>query len=978
MLKRTLIIVSLLSAFSLSQAQVKTAAHEWKSASSAGYTYRYVSGDPTATRFYTLSNGLSVILSPVHKKPRIQTLIAVKAGSKTDPSDHTGLAHYLEHMMFKGTEKFGSLDWAKEKPYLDKIDALYEQYNQSTDAEKRKTIYREIDQTSGEAAKYAIANEYDKMMAAIGSKNSNAFTSVEQTVYTEDIPANAVDQFLTIQAERFKDPVFRIFHTELEAVYEEKNRGLDNDMSKTWEALMAGLFPGNNYGRQTTIGTVEHLKNPSLKEIRKYYNNYYVPNNIGLIFAGDFNADDMIRKIDKHFSFMQKKAVPPYTFAPEKAISSPVEKEVWGPTPESLFMAYRFPAAASHEAQLLTVINSILSNGTAGLFDLNLNKKQRLLEAGSYTNIMKDYSMIYIHGKPLNGQSLEDVRKLILGEIEKLKSGQFDQDLLLSIVNNLRKDRSVEDLDYSTRANNIMDAFTSGVDWKTIVGNNERFGKVTKKDVTDFANKYFRNNYVIVYKKQGEDKSILKVEKPPITPVEVNRDAQSAFLKSIETMPVADVQPQWVDFKKDISTVNSGKYKMLTVANKDNSIFKLIYHYKMGEWNQKLLPVAIKYLDFLGDGKLDAEAISKEFYKLAGSFSISNSAEDTYVKLEGLQENFSKIVALYESLIRNCQANESALANLKESIKKDRQNAKLNKAAIMSGLMNYALYGKQNPFNYTLSDAELEALNSKQLLDVLHALPLFDHEILYWGPASAAQAAAGLASLHQAPASFKAVPAGMSFTKTDQEKSKVYFADFDMVQAEVRWVYNGDAYKPENAPQIELFNNYFGSGMGSIVFQTIRESKALAYSTNAVYSSPGRKNDRYSMMAYVGTQSDKFQDAVGGMNELLTTLPESEKVFNIAKTNVLKSLAGERTTDDQILIKYLNAQKLGLDYDINKVIYAEVPALQFGNVNNFFTANIHSKPYSYCVVASEKRLPEEVLKKYGELQKLSLREIFGY
>src|SRR5215217_964895 len=182
MKRRTLLIAFL---FVIAQQLSAQTANVWKQATAAGYTYKYVTGDPTHSRFYTLKNGLTVILSPTPKQPRIQAFVAVKAGSKTDPADHTGLAHYLEHMMFKGTDKYGSLDWSKEKPLLDKIDALYEQYNSTKDEAKRKEIYKEIDKTSGEASKYAIANEYDHMMSAVGSQRTNAHTFVEETIYEE-------------------------------------------------------------------------------------------------------------------------------------------------------------------------------------------------------------------------------------------------------------------------------------------------------------------------------------------------------------------------------------------------------------------------------------------------------------------------------------------------------------------------------------------------------------------------------------------------------------------------------------------------------------------------------------------------------------------------------------------------------------------------------------------------------------------------
>ena len=236
-----------------------------------GNEYTTYNNDPSNSRWYTLSNGLTVILAENSAKPRVQTLIATKAGSSSDPADNTGLAHYLEHMLFKGTEKYGSLDFKKEKVYLDQIDALYEKYNQTKDEAKRFEIYKEIDRVSGEAAKYAIANEYDKMLQGIGAQGTNAFTSFERTVYVNDVPSNQLSTWIDIEAERFRNPILRLFHTELEAVYEEKNRTLDNDGRQVYENLLASSFPNHNYGRQTTIGTIEHLKNPSLVKIRDYY-----------------------------------------------------------------------------------------------------------------------------------------------------------------------------------------------------------------------------------------------------------------------------------------------------------------------------------------------------------------------------------------------------------------------------------------------------------------------------------------------------------------------------------------------------------------------------------------------------------------------------------------------------------------------------------------------------------------------------------
>ncbi|MBK7122071.1 MAG: insulinase family protein [Chitinophagaceae bacterium] len=956
----------------------QTGKYEWKEATSAGYTYKYVTNDPAKARFYTLKNGLTVILSATNKDPRVQCYIATKAGSKTDPATNTGLAHYLEHMLFKGTDKYGSLNWAKEKPELDKIDALYEVYNKTTDTEKRKTIYHQIDSISGVASKYAIANEYDKMMSAMGAQGTNAFTSFEQTVYTDDVPASAIDKYLAVQAERFRNPVLRIFHTELEAVYEEKNRGLDNDGRRVFEKLFAELFKNHNYGLQTTIGTIEHLKNPSLVEIRNYFNKYYVPNNMGVIMSGDFNPDVMIKKVDATFGYMQNKPFAKYTFQPEQPISSPISSEVVGPDAESVTIGFRLPGNQSKDVLLAELVGQILTNGKAGLMDLNLVKKQKLLGASTSAFTLIDYGILYMQGRPTLGQSLEDVKALMLGEIENLKKGNFDEKLITSIINNQKKMKIQATEKYGSRASDLMDAFTAELDWQEQVAYTDQLSKITKKDIVAFANKYFGENYVAVLKRKGENKDISKVEKPPITPVETNRDAQSDFVKQVNNMPATAVKPVWLDYNKDVQKAKIGPAEVLYVQNTDNSLFRLRYRFEMGTWNNKKLSLAAQYLQFLSTDKMSAEEITKAFYEIACSFNVSASSEFTTVTIEGLQENFTKAVKLFEDVLKNSKENEEALKSLKARIIKSRTDAKVNKGAIMSGLVNYARFGRNNPFNYTLSDADLNATTAAELVSILHNLNSYPHKILYYGPQPLAQFTAGLKTVHTIPASFKPVPAKVNFTNLTQTSNQVLFADYNMVQAEIRWVRNSSAYSKDAEPVVDIFNNYFGGGMGSLVFQTIRESKALAYSTFAFYAKPDKKEDPFFTLAYVGCQADKFNESVIAMNELLNGIPNVEENIKNARAGIKKDIETERITQDGIIFNYLAAQRKGLKEDIRKSIYTAVDKIGYNELKKFHTDNLANKAYTYCIVASDKKLPEDEMKKYGELKRLSLEEIFGY
>ena len=975
MLKRNLFLSLFAIALSLS---VYGQTYQWKEARSGGYTYKYVTYDPTNARFYTLRNGLTVILSPTNKEPRIQCYMAVKAGSKTDPATNTGLAHYLEHLLFKGTDKYGSLDWEKERKELDKIDDLYEQYNKTKDADRRKAIYKKIDSVSGVASKYAIANEYDKMMTSMGAQGTNAFTSFEKTVYTDDVPANALDKYITVQAERFRNPVLRIFHTELEAVYEEKNRTLDNDGRQVFETLFANLFKKHNYGLQTTIGTVEHLKNPSLREIRKYFKTYYVPNNMAIVLSGDFNPDEVIAKVDKVFSYMEYKDVPKYTFEKEDPITAPIVREVVGPDAESVSIAYRLPGNQEKDALLADLVGEILTNGEAGLIDLNLVKKQRLLGASAFNWALIDYGVLWLSGRPSQGQSLEQVKDLMLNEIENLKKGNFDDDLIPSIVNNIKKRIIQSTESYSSRAYMLMNAFTDNLDWRDQVAYVNDLSKIKKQDVVAFANKYLGNNYVAVYKKQGQRTNVEKIEKPAITPVETNADKQSAFVKMVNDMPSTPVSPVFLDYNKDLQKSKLGKAEVLYVQNKDNDLYRLRFRYKIGSLNDLKMPLAADYIEFLGTDKKSAEQISKEFYKIASSFRISVGEEYTTVTIEGLQENFEAAVKLYEDLVLNVKADNEALAALKARLTKSRTDAKANRATIMQALTSYALYGAKNKFNNRLSDAEIESVTAKELVDRVKNLNNVEQTVIYYGPSTLVELTAKLKPLHKVPATFAKVAPKKEFKQVEQTKNQVLFTDYEMVQAETRWIRNTNTYNPAENTVISVFNNYFGGGMGSLVFQTIRESKALAYSTYGFYVFPRKKADKYYMMAYVGAQADKFVEAVAAMNELLTTMPELPANLDLAKVQLKKEIQTERITQDDIIYDYIKAKELGLNEDIRKTIYQNLDNISMKDIRTFHDTYLSKKPYTYVVLASEEKLSKEELQKIGEFRKLSLEELFGY
>ncbi len=944
------------------------------------HTFVSYANDPLKARIYKLSNGLTVYLSVYKDAPRIQTYIAVKAGSKNDPSDATGLAHYLEHMLFKGTDKFGSKDYTKEKEELDKIQDMFEHYRTLKDSTDRKIAYHEIDSVSGEAAKYAIANEYDKMMSAIGAKGTNAFTSVEQTVYVNDIPSNQIDRWLTIESERFRNPVMRLFHTELEAVYEEKNIGLDDDNEKMDEALQSGLFQKHTYGTQTTIGTIEHLKNPSLTRIKEFLASWYVPNNMAICMSGDFDPDSVINMIDKKFGGLPAKPIPNFVPPVESPISAPIVKEVYGPEAEVVEIGYRFGGASSKDAEMIMLIDKILANGTAGLLDLDLNQQQKVLSSSSYIQMMKDYSEHVITANPREGQKLEDLKDLLLTEIGKLKKGDFPDWLLSAIITDMKLEETHSFEHNSSRADAFVNCAVLGLDWKYYMGRIERLSKITKEEIVNFANKNYSNNYVVVYKRTGDDKNVVKVTKPAITPVEVNREDKSPFLKSILNQKVPDIQPVFVDYKNDIQhlSLKNGipvNYKL----NEENNLFSLYYVVDMGTENNKKIGIAVNYLQYLGTSKYTPAEFKQELYKLGCSFGVFSSEDQVYVSLTGLQDNFNDALALFESLLADPQPNKEALENLVSDIQKLRGDNKLSKDVILwNSMYSYAEYGKKSPFTDILSEKQLKDLKPEDLLPILKELTSYQHHILYYGPADTETLKQSLNQSHKVPSTLKPVPAPIKYEELPTDQNKVYVVNHDMKQAEILMMSKNELYNSSNTAIIRGYNEYFGGGMSSIVFQDMRESKALAYSVFSNYSMPEKKDKAHYNFAYIGTQADKLPEAMKGMTALLTNMPESETNLTAAKEAIMQKISTERITRSSILWSYENAQKKGLDYDIRKDVFAAIPTMNMSELKTFQNKYIKNNKYTIMVLGDKNALDIKTLEKYGPVKFLTLEDVFGY
>ncbi|KFE97458.1 peptidase M16 [Chryseobacterium formosense] len=939
------------------------------------YDYITITNDENKVRIYTLKNGLSVFLAQNFDAPRIQTFIPVRTGSNNDPSDNTGLAHYLEHMMFKGTSKLGTHNWEKEKVLLEQISDLYEQHKAEKNPELKKEIYKKIDEISQEASQYAIANEYDKAISSLGATGTNAHTWFDETVYKNNIPNNELEKWLKIEKERFSEMVLRLFHTELESVYEEFNRAQDNDSRLVNYELMDALFPTHPNGQQTTLGDPEHLKNPSMKAIHKYFDEYYVPNNYAMVLVGDLDFEETVVLIDKYFGTIPYRELPKKDLIIEKPQTEVVERTLKSPTTPRIQLAWRTDSYGTKEAMLADITANILSNrGEAGLLDLNINQTQKMLWAQAYSLGLKQYGYFSVVAVPKENQTLPEAKEMILEQLELLKKGDFPDWMLPAIINDFKLQRLKGLETAEGLATNLYDTYIKGRTWKEELSEMDEYASFTKQDVIDFANVFFKDNYVVINKEKGINDKLLRVDNPGITPIKINREAQSEFLQEILNDKTEDIQPEFIDYHKEIKTDLVRNKKLSFVKNKYNELAQVHFIFPLGSDHDRDLGISTQILQYLGTDQFSPEDLKKEFFKIGVTNDFKTTSDQLTISLSGLESNLEKGISLLQHWMSDVKPDQEIYNQFVETLLENRDAVKKDKNRIMTALTTYTKLGKTSRFLDVISKEKLESAKVKEFTDRMKKLFSFPYQIFFYGK-----------DFH----GFKnyipnyivdevfAIPEPKKYPE-QEITGTVYFTDYDMVQMEMSKVGKGQNVNPENFGKINVFNEYFGRGLSSIVFQEIRESKSLAYSAYVSYAPNSELTHPDYITTYIGTQPDKLQIAVDTMTELMSELPEVPVQFENAKNAALKQIASTRITRTNIFFNTLRLKKLGIDYDFRKDIYRQIENLQFHDLKEFYQTSIKPIHFNTAIIGKKENLNMDAVNEMGSFREVSKEEIFGY
>lgn len=936
-----------------------------------------VESDPLGVVVHQLSNGMTVMLSPNREEPRISTQITVRTGSAKDPADATGLAHYLEHMLFKGTTELGTIDWEAEKPHLDAITALYDELFETTDPARRAELYAQIDSHNVEASKYSVPNEFDQLYDNIGGTALNAFTSNDQTTYVVDIPANRLELWAEIEAHRMTEPVFRLFQTEIETVYEEKNRTLDNKARATYSALLASAFPDHPYGTQSTIGTVEHLKNPSIRKMYEYFRRWYVPRNMCISLAGDFEPAEAIAILERHFGAWEDRSFPDDPPMPRDLDPGRHFTEVKFDAEEQVMIAFRTVPPGHPDKDALVLCDMMLDNGNTGLINVNVTQQQLVQSAGSSPQFMAQGGMQLLFGVAKQGQSLDEVERILLDQIERLKAGEFTDEDLAAVVTDfeISEKRSREDND--SRVSEMTGAFVDRTPWEDVVAELDRYRALDREAVVAAANEYFGDTYVAVHRVRGEP-DLPEIPKPEFTPVEVSKERRSAIFQEWLARDAAPIEPRWVVEGRDYERLEVDFGVVYAGPNPANDLFDLTFHFPVGADHDPRLEVAPSVFAYAGAGDRDVSEYQRELYRLGSTITVSSDVDETTVTLSGLDANFEATVDLMvDHLSRPKGIDQTMVDRFAARVVGLRQSQMGEPEVVSDALVAYAMRGAESPLLTGLTNAQVEALRAEDVTQAVQSVWSYPRTITYVGPRTASEVAVAVPVRLDGLTELRAAPPRKALTYVQPTEDRILFVDEPTAQSQVNLLAPDGLYDPALVPLSKTYSEYMSGSMGSVVFQEVREARALAYSAWAAHQTPGWKGDMMHLRGVLGTQVDKTHEAIEVLLGLLRDIPASETRFSQVQRAIDEGYRTGRVGFRRVPDVALVWERLGLDGDPRAWNREQIQSMTLDALNEFGD-RFGSRPFTITIVGDAERIDMERLAEFGRIERIQPEQLFNW
>lgn len=919
-------------------------------------------GDPTKTTIHRLSNGMTVYISPDKAEPSVVAYVAVHAGASYESRESTGLAHYLEHMLFKGTSKLGTQDYGKEKGHLDKIASLYDDLRKP--GANRDQILKDIDAQTQAAAAFAIPNELDQLYSQLGIGGLNAFTNNDSTVYVTQVPKNRLEQWARVEAARYADPVFRLFWPELEAVYEEKNRGLDSPERRVHEAFMKALFPDHGYGWSSVIGEVEHLKTPAYGDMVRFFDRYYTPTNMAILLSGDVDTS-ILPLLEKEFASFKRPAGPAAEPGRVAPLAKRQEISVKVPANEGVQLGWPLVAATHPDRVAIEVMDLLLLDGSSGILARDLTLPQKVADAGCNPTFLRDAGYYELYADALDGQSHAELEKLLLGLVDKLQKGDFtDTDLATAILTyELGKQRQLES--NQGRMGMMLEAFIADEEWENAITKIERMKKVTKADVMRVAKQYLTPAMLVVKKVKGQE-APPKITKPGITAVKVEQGRRSDYAKTILDMKVSPIEPVALTEGKDYQRGKLKTGDFVAVKNERNTLFSVNYEFNFGRSDDRFSCMALDVMKSSGAGKRTPEQTARALHELGLTIDTYCSKDESGITVSGIDRNLDQGLALLKEWLASPAFDDKLLAAKVAAALTERSNSMKDPRSIGGAAQAYAQYGRDNEFLVVATNKQLQAVKPAQLKKVLATYLKRKHRTSYFGPRDKDTAAKAIVL---GDGSLAARPQRVTKYRAP---GSVFVTDQDTAQTQVLFTWPRKPANDNERATGTLVSEY----IAPLLFQQVREARGLAYTVFGTFVSGVKKQDASMMLAYVGTQGDKTHEAIDALLETLR-LPWEDQRMKLAQSSIEENHRVERIPPRAIAGAVYNWADQGHKTDPRDKRVKATLAVDKAAAEKWTKAAVAGKP-TISVVGNVKKLDLGKLGKLGKVEQVPVEKLFGY
>ena len=937
---------------------------------------RTFADDPLGVKEIVLDNGLTVLLSENHERAEVFGAVVVRAGGRDDPPEHTGIAHYLEHMLFKGTQELGTSDWEAERPLIEQIEALYEELGSASDDAARQSIWQKIEAASKAAARHAIPGELDNMLAELGSRDVNAFTSPDMTVYHDRFPASQIDAWLELYAHRFERPVFRLFASELETVYEEKNSSMDG-YDAAYEAFMAAFFPEHPYGTQTILGSVEHLKRPSLTAMRRFYETHYVAGNMALVLSGAFDTEAVLPVIERTFGRWPAKPAPQRRKEQVDGFVGKVTKTVRLTPLRAGALGFRMPTREHPDGPAVAVLSQLLSNEQgSGLLDRLADDNGVLFAQAVHMDLHEHDGLVIVHVPRVVTQTFVGAERTIRKVLERIARGEIDAAAVRALRENLLRETKLSWESNEERALAMVDAYARFGGWQPHLDWLAGLRRVEAEDIARVAKRHLGADQLVVRSRMGKpDKQ--RLDKPGFEAVEPDAGARSAYHQRTRPIPPANAAPRWVDFDEDVTRVELAHGVSLAANdNPFNDIYRLEIRFGVGREHMPELAVATKYLESAGSTEHPAAKMKAALFDLATTLDIYATDEATVLRLQGPEAHLDEALMLVAQIMQSPATDRRRRRRIRRETWAEERIERGEPRSVARALFDTALHGDQARQRKHGRRAQ-RGYDVRSLLAAWKQAQRHAVELRYVGRQPIGEVARGisarLALAPDRPAVGKVIRPRDRF-----ERDTVFFVKRrDAVQTQMYVFIEGDPVPPSEVPKLQAFDGYLGGDMGGIIFQEVREYRALAYSAMGGHAEPSVAGQPAYTWAHAACQADKTEETLAVLGGLLGDLPARPQRVDSVRSALVHGLESADPSFRELQAQIEAWRWQGWQADPRAAWLPAYRDLAFEDIEAFWRAHVAGRPRVLVVVGDPRRVDRSMLERFGRVEVLPERRLYA-